>query len=191
MTVEEIFANLSSHMAKGLIIHDQLSNAYNFLNLCGYKKCHEYHYYEENYNYHCLRDFYIDTYHKMILEEKDTQPIEIFPMSWYKYKKEDVDTNTKRTAIRDLTKYWVNWEEETVSLLEKLYKELYELGEIYAASKIRQFLEGTAEELAHARNKLIDLETSSYDISDIIIEQEPLYEKYCEKIKEIFEIDDD
>lgn len=189
MTVEEIFANLSSHMAKGLIIHDQLSNAYNFLNLCGYKKCHEYHYYEENRNYHCLRDFYLDTYHKMIPEDKVAQSVEIFPANWYKYKKEDVDTNTKRTAIRDLTKYWINWEEETVSLLERLYKELYELGEVYAASKIKYFLKDTAEELAHARNKFINLETSSYDISDILTEQDSLCEKYSKKIKEIYDDD--
>ena len=40
MTVEEIFSLLSTHMAKGLMIHEQLATAFGFLNLCGYRKCH-------------------------------------------------------------------------------------------------------------------------------------------------------
>ena len=40
MTVEEIFKNLANHMIKGLILHSELANYYDFLNLTGYKKCH-------------------------------------------------------------------------------------------------------------------------------------------------------
>ena len=56
MTSEEIFSHLSSHMIKGLMIHDQLASAYKFLNLCGYSKCHEYHYFEESRTYRCLQN---------------------------------------------------------------------------------------------------------------------------------------
>ena len=47
MTVEEIFSKISQRMIGGLMFHEQMSNYYDFLNLRGYKKCHEYHYLEE------------------------------------------------------------------------------------------------------------------------------------------------
>ena len=40
MTVDEIFSKLSGHMIKGLMIHDQMSDYYDFLSLRGYKRCH-------------------------------------------------------------------------------------------------------------------------------------------------------
>ena len=112
MTVEEIFSKMAAHMVKGLMIHDQISSAYTFLNLCGYAKCHEFHYYDESYNYRCLQNYYLEHYHKLIPEEKVSDPNAI-PDNWYKYTKSEVDVNTKRSGIKNLMKRWVDWEQET------------------------------------------------------------------------------
>ena len=101
MTVEEIFSTLAEHMQEGLLVHQQLADIYSFLNLCGYKKCHEYHYYEESRNYRCLCNFYMEQYYKLIPpKEPKTKRKELIPSSWYKYEKIDVDANTKRTAVK-------------------------------------------------------------------------------------------
>ena len=189
MTVEEIFSHLSAHMVKGLMIHDQLASAYYFLNLCGYKKCHEYHYFCESLTYRHLQNYYLKYYHKLIPEEKVENP-DIIPSNWYKYSRADVDTSTKRSAVRDLMKRWVEWETETKTLLQHSYKELYELGEVDAALKIGCFLKDNSKELAHAQAKQMDLENISYDINTIIAEQMCLHEKYEHKLKELFEDDD-
>lgn len=189
MIVEEIFSHLSAHMIKGLMIHDQLASAYDFLNLRGYRKCHEYHYFEESKNYRCLQTYYSEIYHKVIEEEKIDNP-EIIPQNWLKHTKMDVDANTKRSAIRELMKKWVDWESETKTLLEQSYKQLFELGEIGAAIKIKDFLEDNCYELAHAEEKQINLEMIGYDLVKIIDEQNSLYEEYCSKINKIFEDDE-
>ena len=189
MTVEEIFSHLAAHMIKGLMIHDQIATAYGFLNLCGYKKCHEYHYFEESYNYRCLQDFYLNTYHKLIPEEKIENPA-VIPSSWYKYSKIDVDANTKRSAVRDMMKKWVDWEQDTKTFLESSYKQLYDQNEICAALKIAALLKDVSKEWQYASEKHINLETSGYDISAIIAEQQPLCKKYWEKMKCIYEDDD-
>ena len=44
MTIKEIYAQIAEHMIKGMMIHEQLANYYDFLGLKGYKRCHEYHY---------------------------------------------------------------------------------------------------------------------------------------------------
>ena len=158
MAVEEIFSIISTHMAKGLRIHNELANAFGFLNLCGYRKCHEYHFFEESYNYRCLNDFYLDTYNKILIENS-IEEVNVIPINWRKHFKEDVDANTKRAAIKDLTKIWVEWEKETKTLLQTKYKELYELGEICGALEVAKLIEDVSKELVIAHKAQIDLDS--------------------------------
>lgn len=185
MTVEEIFTQLCAHMKKGLMIHNQISNAFGFLNLYGYQKCHEYHYYEESKNCINLQDYYLTQYNKLIPDVKFEAP-ELIASNWFKHTREEVDTNTKRKGIKELTQAWINWELETQKNLNIYYKELYNLNEISAALKIAQFLVDVDNELKIARNKYISLEAIDYDIVSIAEEQENLYNKYVKKIKHIF-----
>ena len=189
VNVEEIFSTLSAHMAKGLKIHNQLSNAFGFLNLHGYQKCHEYHFYEESNSYRDLNNFYIDNYNKLIVEEIE-EKVDIIPSNWYKHIKDDVDTNTKRAAIRDLFKTWIDWEKETKTLLEKDYKDLYELNEIYGALKIAELITDVSNELKDAHNQFINLDSIGYDISLIIDKQDELYKEYHDKINKLYEDDE-
>lgn len=165
------------------MIHSQIAQAFGFLNLRGYQKCHEYHYFEESKNYHHLNDFYLRHYHKLITENGAERP-QIIPQNWYKYIKSDVDNNTRKNAIRDLMKKWVEWEKETSDLLESNYKELYEQGHIFCATEINKFLQDVREELAGAQEKFIALESMNYDMSQIIAEQQQLFELYRNKLHE-------
>ena len=46
MVVEDIFASIANRLLLGSMIHEQLINYYDFLNLYGYKECHKYHFFE-------------------------------------------------------------------------------------------------------------------------------------------------
>ena len=177
-------------MAKGLLIHNQMASLYGFLNLKGYQKCHEYHYYEETCNYRYLQNFFLSHCNKMIHENSIEQP-DIIPNNWYKFTKKEVDVNNKRSAVKDLMKKWVEWEKETKTLLESSYKQLYELNEISCAIEIMYFIKDVDKELAHAQETYINLESMGYDIVYIIDRQPDLYTQYCKKIKEIHEGDED
>lgn len=182
MTVEEIFSTIAAHMEEGIVMHKHMADVYSFLNLCGYKKCQEYHYYEESKNCRCLHNFYMEQYYKLIPKKEITYQ-EIIPSSWYKYAKIDVDVNTKRATVKEMMQKWVDWEKETKKLLETSYKDLYEQGEICAALKILYFLEDVSKELKNAQKKQIDLNSSGYDLSEIIKEQKDLHKKYKKKIR--------
>ena len=128
MTVEEIFGKISTHMLNGVMVHEQLANYYDFLGLCGYKKCHEYHFYSESISYRDICSFYISTYNKLISEQiPDTSSV--IPQSWYRYSRFDVDINTKKNAIQTGLNKWVNWERDTKKFYESMYKELINIGE--------------------------------------------------------------
>ena len=109
MTIEEIFSNIITHMKIGVALHNQFAIIFSFLNLNGYKKCHEYHYYEESCNYRNIQNFYIDTYNK-IIPFTEVKEIDDIPTNWYRHVRADVDTNTKRSAIKDVMTKWISWE---------------------------------------------------------------------------------
>ena len=189
MTVEEIFAQISTHMAKGLLIHNQISLLFGFLNFNGYQKCHEYHYYEESYNYRCLQNFFLSHYSKIIHETQVEEP-NVIPQTWYKFSKADVDSNNKRSAVKDIMKKWVDWEKETKLLLQNSYKQLYELNELDGAFKVASFIQDVSEELANAQQEQISLESMGYDIVYMTDIQPTLYKLYYDKIKKIYEDDE-
>ena len=91
MTVEEIFSKLCAHMATGVKFHNEVANAYSFLSLSCYQHDHEEHFIEESKNYRDLQSFYLDQYHKLI-PPSSSETIEAIPSTWYKYKREDVDS---------------------------------------------------------------------------------------------------
>lgn len=182
MTTDEIFSELSAHQVKGLMIHDQMSDYYNFLSLKGYGSCHEYHYYKEMCDYRKLHDYFINRSGKLVEERKIENP-EVIPSSWYRYTQKEVDANTKRTAVKNGMDRWVIWEKETKALYQKAYRELVELKEEAMAIFLQEFIEDVSCELSWAEHKAIELETLDYDLSYIIGEQTRLYDKYKEKIK--------
>ena len=177
MTVDEIFTKIASHMIEGMMIHDALTNAYDFLGLCGFAKCHEYHHLEETKGYTRLMHYYSTRYHKLLNIDKIPQP-EIIPSTWYKYTTMDVDVNTKRQAVQTMMKKWVEWERDTKKLYQEMYHELYMINEIAAAEEIKYYISCVDEELEYAEKKLIKLETIEYNIGTIIGWQKPMYKKY-------------
>ena len=167
MTVEEIFNKIASHMVEGIMIHDEMANAYDFLGLCGFARCHDHHHIEETCNYRRLSHYYSTHYHKLL--RIDTQVRQtIIPETWYKYTTMAVDTNTKRQAVKDLMTKWVNWEQDTKKLYQDMYIELHNLGEIAAAEEIKCYILCVSEELEYVEKKSIKLATIDYNINTII-----------------------
>lgn len=182
MTVDEIFSELSSHMIKGLMIHDQMSDYYDFLSLRGYKRCHEYHYKTEMCSYRKLHRYFINHFGKLIEERRIDDP-ETIPSSWYRYNRSEVDANTKRTAVKNGIEKWVSWEKETKQLYEKAYRELMQANEEAAAIFLQHFVEYVDCELKYAERKKIELEAVDYSLAFIIGEQTKLHDKYKGKMK--------
>ena len=185
MTLEEIFSQVAQHMVVGLMVHSQMCDYFNFLGLKGYSKCHEYHYFEENNNYKNICNYYITHHNKLILDQPFENPNEI-PANWFNYSRQDVSVDIRKTAIKNGFEKWVNWEKITKKLYESYYKELINLNEIAAANELKKYIEDVDIELAYAQQKKLMLDAIDYNMSDIIMEQEELYQKCCDKIKEIF-----
>lgn len=186
MTVEEIFKKIITHMVEGLMIHDELTNGYDFIGLYGFAKCHEYHYMKESQSYKCLRHYYSIHYHQLLNIENVPNP-KIIPDGWYKHNTMEVDANTKRQAVKTMMEKWIEWERDTKKLYQEMYHELCGLNEIAAANEIKYYICGVDDELVHAEKKFIKLESLGYDIGSIINWQQPMYEKFKKELTHLYD----
>ena len=177
MTVDEIFRDLSAHMVKGVMLHDQMADYYDFLNLHGYKRCHEYHGKCEMRSYRKLHRYYINHYNKLIEDTNVASP-DAIPASWYRYSRQEVDTATKRSAVKAGIEKWVSWERETKEKYEKAYADLMEIGEVASAKRMSCLICDVDRELKWAERKHINLLTADYDIGYILGEQDHLHDWY-------------
>ena len=177
MTIEDIFSEISAHFIQGLMFHDQMANYYDFLQLRGYKRCHEYHFKTESCNYRKLNRYYLNHYNKLIPEKRVEDPKAI-PDNWYMYSRSDVDIQTKKNAIKSGVAKWVSWEKDTKEMLEDFYCEMLELNEISSALFLQEFIKDVDRELKYAERKQLDLASVDYDMTYILGEQKRLHNKY-------------
>ena len=184
MTVDEIYSEIAAHMIKGMMMHEQLANYYDFLGLSGYKRCHEYHFFDETCEYRSVCRYFINHHNKLIPYKSVDDP-HVIPDSWYRHLRQGIDNNTKRNAIRSGLSAWVNWEKETKVLYEKMYKELMELNEVASAFKIKELICNVDCELKKAERYLLTKETTDYNIQSIMEEQKAKHDKYDKKMKQI------
>lgn len=184
MILEEIFTKLKNHMLEGMVFHDQMARYYDFLNLKGYKRCHEYHYFEETVGYRKLCRYFMNHYH-MFIPYDDMDNPQVIPESWYKYTRQEVDPGTKKSAVKTGIEKWVKWEQDTKKLYEQMYKELMAIDEVAAAKKIGCYVYDVDCELKYAERKHLDLEAIGYDLPTIVMKQQELHEEYREKLESL------
>lgn len=185
MTIEEIYSQIGNHMIEGLMVHSQMADYYNFLGLKGYSKCHEYHFLEENCNYRKLSQYYLNHYNKIIIS-KNSSNSNIIPESWYKYTKQEVDSNTRKTAMQSGLEKWINWEVNTKTYYQKMYNELIAINEVAAATMLLDFIIDVDNELAEARQIHLEDKEVEFDITVIITKQDKFYKDYRKKCHNLF-----
>ena len=164
MEVNEVFANLKTHMLEGMVFHDEMSRYYDFLGMGRCRDEHRVRYEDETNGYVCLCRYYMHHFNKLIPQTTMNRP-DVIPDAWYMYKRQEVDTSTKRTAYRNAMNKWVEWEKQTKDLYEDMCSELLNNGEIAAAHFVMDMVRDVDDELKYASDKQLSLETSGYDLS--------------------------
>ena len=184
MELKEIYSNIVSHMIKGMMIHAQLADYYDFLGLEGYKRCHEYHYLQESCSYRGISRYFINHHNMLIPDEKIENP-NIIPESWFNHTRDDVDSATKKNAVKSGLTKWVEWERDTKKLYERMYKELMELDEVASACKVKELVMEVDCELKKAERYWLNKEAMGWDMTAIIEEQKKKHDKYKKKMEKI------
>lgn len=115
----------------------------------------------------------------------NTNYANVIPQNWYSHTRYEVDTNTKRTAVHDGFKKWIDYEKETKQYLLDMAQRLEQANEREAARKLDYLIDHVEKEIEHAEEKVMALENSGYDMNFILQQQDKLKAKYAKKIREL------
>ena len=183
MTTNDVFNSLSTHMIKGMMIHEQLANYYQFLGLHGYKRCHDYHFIHESKCFRKLNRYFIDHQYALIKENSIEDP-KIIPDSWFQHETTDLDENDITEGVKSGIQKWVMWEKETKLLYSNMYLELVRNGCVSGAEFVsKHLLKDVDHELKKASREWIKLTSANFDILFILGEQKSIHDKYKKKMK--------
>lgn len=177
MTIDEIFTGISQHMVEGLMFHSQLSDYFCFLGFKGYSAFHTHQYFAESDNYKKIGNYYLHHFGKIIKESGFSNP-KVIPDNWYNYKREDVDTATRKNSLQAGFDRWIKWETDTLRLYSIMYKELITLNEVAAANMVRKIIKEVDDELALAKQEYLELKAIEFDLVEVMSKQEEKYDKY-------------
>lgn len=207
--LQQLYSELIDRMKQGVEMHEQLADYYGFLNLPGYQKCHEYQMLCELLTYRKAKDAYMKEYNQLVPISNMMNGManmaanngmnnmnngnnngnynyrEVIPQTWYKYTRYDVDSGTKRTAVKDGFKKWVDYEKDTKQFLTNMVQRLEQQNDRESARKLDYLIDHVQKEIETAEEKMMALENSGYDMNYILQQQEPLKMKYAEKIRKL------
>lgn len=217
--LQSLYSELINRMKQGVEMHEQLADYYAFLNLPGYQKCHEYQMLCELLTYRKAKDMYMKEYNQLVQPTYMTNgnltnmgnngnnnngnngmnnmmnngtknyAMNVIPTGWYAHTRYDVDGSTKRTAVKDGFKKWLDYEKETKQYLSQMAQRLEQMNEREAAKKLDHLIEHVEKEIATAEDKMMNLESTGYDMNYILQQQDEMKQKYAKKIRELNEKD--
>lgn len=208
--LQSLYSELINRMKQGVEMHEQLADYYGFLNLPGYQKCHEYQMLCELLTYRKAKDMYMKEYNQLVqpasmmaaltnmsnnnqngMQSNNTNMsnnnnyANVIPQNWYTHTRYDVDASTKRTAVRDGFKRWIDYEKDTKNYLTQMTQRLEQQNEREAARKLDYLIDHVEKEIECAEEQMMALENSGYDMNYILQEQNELKAKYAKKIRDL------
>lgn len=188
MTIEEIGNLVAQRLLQGSMNHEEFSNYYHFLGLEGYKCCHKYHFIEQTMNYKQFVDYYISQHDKLIpkFSLEGLTLVKIVPDNWYGYTRVDMDTQTRRNAVKSGLQKYVQWEKDTKKFLEDMIKESTMIGEYGLAEKLKECLKNVEEEVKIAQKEHLEIRSTDYDLTAIVERQKELKKQYGKKFDRLY-----
>lgn len=184
-TYKEIFCDLKADKIKGIMYHEQLRNAFNLLNLGGFKRWQEFRLGKETKELIDTNRFFVEEY-GMLIDDSIIDDPKAIPKSWFNIERNSIDTSTIRRAVKDLFEVWCKWEENVRKNLYNYFIELTEIDEIEAANFVNKMICDNDEELKYIKRIKMKLQNVDYDIVYITLIQDKMHDCYKEKMKEIF-----
>lgn len=180
----EVFNEISNRMIGNLMRHEQMADYFDFLNLHGLKRWHEYQFFEESAELRGIHRYAINHCNRLVRED-NVESVRSIPTSWYNYTRQQVDGATRKQAVKDAFQKWYEWETETKEHYEMLFKRLTDNGKIAEADKINELILDVDEEIKRLTRKMLEYRSVDYDMAYILLQQDEMHEEYRKKTKEI------
>jgi len=188
ITSLDILQNVLKRKLKGVMFHDDLQTCFDFLNMHGFKREHEYRTLSEMAEYKSMNRYIVNHYDKFPL--KDVDRVEVNPLNLkFVENRKDITTEQKKQMLKMLFDMWCEWENETREIMESYVTQLAKMECNMDSMKVKSMLEDVTMEYKYIERRLIEYNNVNWDLHHIYSIQHDIHEKFKEKLKEDIKID--
>lgn len=176
--------NNNYHLA--LAVHRELSDVFWFIGMPGYALLNEYQLIDEGMTQRRIKRYITSTYHAFtpdVLPKSAniTEPL----LGGKNRKKLTMDESWK--IIKEAFHIYQDWEESALKEYQRIAADLLANGDVSAFNFVgEEILKPVKSELVYVTDKVIELNSMNWDMSQIVAEQENYYERYSHLISEMF-----
>ena len=149
MPMHEIFKKLSNRMVGAMMIHTQLTELFNFIDLETDAKRQKKQLHEESDGLLKLEKYAAQHHHILITSDNPPQ-VDILNLNILKQPNDKLSPDNKIYLIQYAMKEWIEWEKESKIIYEDAYRNLVDMSEIAAADFVLQYVKDVDKELRDA-----------------------------------------
>lgn len=147
--MHEIFKKLSNRMVGAMMIHTQLTELFNFIDLESDAKRQKKQLHEETDGLLKLEKYAAQHHHILITSDNPPQ-VDILNLGMLKQPNDELSPDNKIYLIQYALKEWIEWEKESKIMYEDAYRHLVDMSEIAAAEFVLRFVKDVDKELRDA-----------------------------------------
>lgn len=147
--MHEIFKKLSNRMVGAMMIHTQLTELFNFIDLEADAKRQKKQLHDESDGLLKLEK-YAAQHHGVLITATNPPQVDILNLSMLKKPNLELSPDDKKSLIQYGMNEWINWEKDSKVLYEDSYRNLLEISEIAAADFVLQYVKDVDKELRDA-----------------------------------------
>lgn len=147
--MHEIFKKLSNRMVGAMMIHTQLTELFNFIDLETDAKRQKKQFHEESDGLLKLEKYAAQHHHILITSDNPPQ-VDILNLGMLKQPNDKLSPDNKVYLIQYAMKEWIEWEKESKIMYEDAYHNLVDMSEIAAADFVLKYVKDVDKELRDA-----------------------------------------
>lgn len=147
--MHEIFNKLSNRMVGAMMVHTQLTELFNFIDLEPDAKRQKKQLHDESDGLLKLEKYAAQHHHILITSDNPPQ-VDILNLGMLKQSSDQLSPENRAYLIRYAMKEWIEWEKESKIMYEDAYRNLVDMSEIAAADFVLQYVRDVDKELKDA-----------------------------------------
>lgn len=184
MDERALYSEIERHMVKGIMFHNDMSDYFNFIGLHGFKRIHEYQFYDEEIGRRKLCRKVLDM-HNILIPHNKVEIEKYIPDDWYNYTRMDIDDSVIPKFVKNAWMMYKHWEEETKDLYTGIAYAFYEKGMLCDYELIKEYLHDVQIELKKIYRMCERLNIIAYDVVGISEMQDKIHDEYKSKLKNL------
>lgn len=149
MTTHNVFTKLANRMVGAMMIHTQLTELFNFIDLKSDAKWQKKQLHDESNGLLKLEKYAAQHHHILITSDNPPQ-VDILNIDILKHPNDKLSPDDKIRLIQYALKEWIEWEKKSKVIYEDSYRNLVDMSEIAAADFVLQYVKDVDKELRDA-----------------------------------------